>query len=84
MPKVKRRESTKAELRQQMKEYLARWKFVNKFILKEDRHKSLLKRYHEFLAMVRLTKAMNWRSSTVEEDAAARERWRRIREVCRG
>lgn len=44
----------------------------------------ILERYRGFLQMVEMTKAMNWFTSTAEENAEVARRWRRLREIDRG
>ena len=71
----------KKSLRQAISGYRARWKLVNETILELDRKVPIAERYRGFLQMVKMTKAMNWFTSTAEEDAEVARRWRRLREI---
>jgi hypothetical protein len=64
--------------------YRARWKLANEKIIELDRRVPILERYRGFLQMVEMTKAMNWFTSTPEENAEVARRWRRLREIDRG
>lgn len=71
---------TKAEA----KAFKKRWQFVNAREMEEMRSTSIEVKWQQFNTLMRWAYEFGWTQRLAERDAAARERWIKIRKAMRG
>jgi len=63
-----------------LKEYfVGRWKYIHDFEKEELRRASPEMRLRQFFSLLEMARAMDWQTSTPDENAEAERRWRKIK-----
>jgi hypothetical protein len=60
--------------------FVERWKRINALEIEELRRLTPNQRLRQFFALLELGRKMNWRTSTPDEIAEVRRRWKKIKE----
>lgn len=86
MAQIAKKKGTGGDMKKSAKaaEYRAwkdRWKAVNEITAEENRRLTPADRLRQFFSLMEMARAMDWHTSTPEEDAVVRERWNRLRKA---